>query len=183
MRPKERRETGQRDLFRARLDQIVDLDHSLVKLARAIDWSFLEERFGAVYTDDPGRPPLPTRLMAGLAILKHMHDLSDEVLCERWVENPYDQLFCGEEFFCHKLPFDRSSLTRWRQRMGEDKLIARIQESLAVATRVGAAKPADFRQVVIDTTMQEKAITFPTDAKLLHRARGRLVRLAQKHGV
>jgi transposase, IS5 family len=72
---------------------------------------------------------------------KHMHDLSDEVLCERWLENPYDQLFCGEEFFCHKLPFDRSSLTRWRQRMGEDKLIARIQESLAVATRVGAASP------------------------------------------
>jgi IS5 family transposase len=64
MRPRERRETGQRDLFRARLDQIVALDHPLVKLARAIDWSFLEERFGAVYTDDPGRPPLPTRLMA-----------------------------------------------------------------------------------------------------------------------
>src|ERR671916_3005792 len=118
MRPKERRETGQRDLFRARLDQIVDLDHSLVKLARAIDWSFLEERFGAVYTDDPGRPPLPTRLMAGLAILKPMHDVPDELLCERWVENPYDQLFCGEDFFRHKLPFERSSLTRWRQRMG-----------------------------------------------------------------
>src|SRR3954469_2038095 len=183
MRPKERRETGQRDLFRARLDQIVAPDHPLVKLARAIDWSFLEERCGTVYTDEPGRPPLPTRLMAGLAILKHMHDLSDEVLCERWAENPYDQLFCGEEFFCHTLPFDRSSLTRWRQRMGEDKLIALIQESLAVATRVGAAKPADFRQVIIDTTVQEKAITFPTDAKLMHRARERLVRLAQKHGV
>ncbi len=183
MRPKERRETGQSDLFRARLDQIVALNHPLVKLARAIDWSFLEERCGAVYTDDPGRPPLPTRLMAGLAILKHMHDLSDEVLCERWVENPYDQLFCGEEFFCHKLPFDRSSLTRWRQRMGEDKLIALIQESLAVATRVGAAKPADFRQVIIDTTVQEKAIAFPTDAKLMHRARERLVRLARRHGV
>src|SRR5215207_806762 len=183
MRPMERRETGQRDLFRARLDQIVDLDHPLVKLVRAIDWGFLEERCGAVYTDGPGRPPLPTRLMAGLAILKHMHDLSDEVLCERWLENPYDQLFCGEEFFQHKLPFDRSSLTRWRQRMGEERLIALIPESLAVATRTGAAKPADFRQVVIDTTVQEKAITFPTDAKLMHRARERLVRLAQKHGV
>src|SRR3954471_12258965 len=183
MRPKERRGTGQSDLFRARLDQIVASDHPLVKLARAIDWSFLEERCGTVYTDEPGRPPLPTRLMAGLAILKHMRDLSDEVLCERWVENPYDQLFCGEEFFQHKLPFDRSSLTRWRQRMGEDKLIALIQESLAVATRVGAAKPADFRQVIIDTTVQEKAITFPTDAKLMHRARERLVRLAKRHGV
>ena len=140
MRPNERRQTGQSDLFRARLDQIVDLDHPVVKLAAAIDWRFLEEQFGAVYTDAPGRPPLPTRLMAGLAILKHMHDLSDEVLCERWVENPYYQLFCGEEFFCHQLPFDRSSLTRWRQRMGEDKLVALIPESLAVATRVGAAR-------------------------------------------
>src|SRR3954449_1088361 len=183
MRPRERRETGQRDLFRARLDQIVALDHPLVKLARAIDWSFLEERCGAVYTDEPGRPPLPTRLMAGLAILKHMRDLSDEVLCERWVENPDEQLFCGEEFFQHTPPFDRSSLTRWRQRLGEDKLIALIQESLAVATRTGAAKPADFRQVVIDTTVQEKAITFPTDAKLLYPAPARLVRLAKRQGV
>ena len=71
MRPNERRQTGQSDLFRARLDQIVDLDHPVVKLAAAIDWRFLEEQFGAVYTDAPGRPPLPTRLMAGLAILKH----------------------------------------------------------------------------------------------------------------
>src|SRR5215212_6132006 len=98
MRPNERRQSGQSDLFRARLDQIIDLDHPVVKLAAAIDWRFLEEQFGAVYTDAPGRPPLPTRLIAGLAILKHMHDLSDEVLCERWVENPYYQLFCGEEF-------------------------------------------------------------------------------------
>jgi IS5 family transposase len=183
MRPKERRETGQTDLFRARLDQIVNPTHALVRLARTIDWRFLEERLGAVYDNDPGRPPLPTRLMAGLAILKHLHDLSDERLCERWIENPYFQLFCGEEFFQHQLPFDRSSLTRWRQRMGEERLIALLQESLAVATRSGAAKPADFRQVIVDTTVQEKAVTFPTDAKLMHRARERLVRLAQKHGL
>jgi IS5 family transposase len=183
MRPKERRETGQTDLFRARLDQIVDPTHALVKLSGAIDWTFLETRFGAVYDDDPGRPPLPTRLMAGLAILKHLHDVSDKLLCERWIENPYFQLFCGEEFFQHQLPFDRSSLTRWRQRMGEDTLIVLLQESLSVATRTGAAKPADFRQVIIDTTVQEKAITFPTDAKLMHRARERLVRLAKKHEV
>ncbi len=183
MRPKERRETGQTDLFRARLDQIVNPTHALVKLACTIDWRFLEERFGAVYDDDPGRPPLPTRLMAGLAILKHMHNLSDEGLCERWIENPYFQLFCGEEFFQHQLPFDRSSMTRWRQRMGEERLVALLQESLSVATRTGAAKPADFRQVIIDTTVQEKAITFPTDAKLMHRARERLVRLAKEKGV
>jgi IS5 family transposase len=183
MRPKERRETGQSDLFRARLDQIVDPTHPLVRLAGSIDWGFLEARCGAVYDDDPGRPPLPTRLMAGLAILKHLHDLSDEVLCARWIENPYFQLFCGVEFFQHQLPFDRSSLTRWRQRMGEDRLVALLQESLSVATRTGAAKPSDFTQVIIDTTVQEKAIAFPTDAKLLHRAREHLVRLAKRHGV
>ena len=87
MGPKERRGSGQNDLFKARLDQIVDLNHALVKLGRAIDWRFLEERFGAAYTDAPGHPPLPTRLMAGLAILKSMHALSDEGLCERWAEH------------------------------------------------------------------------------------------------
>jgi IS5 family transposase len=92
MRPKERRDSGQKDLFRARLDQIVDLGHPLAKLAGAVDWGFLEKSFGAVYADVAGRPPLPTRLMAGLAILKHAHDLSDEALCDRWLENPYFQL-------------------------------------------------------------------------------------------
>jgi IS5 family transposase len=183
MRPVERRDGGQHDLLRSRLDQIVDLAHPLAKLGRSIDWGFLEDRLGAVYTDRPGRPPLPTRLMAGLAIIKHMHDLSDEELCARWLENPYYQLLCGEEFFCHTLPFDRSSMTRWRQRMGEDKLTALLQESLHAATRMGAAKPADFTRVIVDTTVQPKAISFPTDAKLLHRARERLVRLAHKHGV
>jgi IS5 family transposase len=170
MRPKARRNSGQADMFRSRLDQIVDLNHALAKLGRVVDWRFLEERFGAVYSDKPGQPPLPTRLMAGLAILKHMHDVSDEFLCERWLENPYYQLFCGEEFFQHKLPFDRSSLTRWRQRMGEKKLAALIQESLNVATRTGAAKPTDFSKVIVDTTVQPKAVAFPTDAKLMHRA-------------
>jgi len=152
MRPQERRESGQTDLFRARLDQIVNLTHPLVTLARTIDWGFLETRLGELYDDDPGRPPLPTRLMAGLAILKHLHDLSDEALCARWLENPF-QLFCGEEFFQHQLPFERSSLTRWRQRLGEERLLALLQESLSVATRTGAAKPADFTQVILDTTV------------------------------
>ncbi len=183
MRPKERRDSGQNDLFRARLDQIVDMKHPLAKLGGAIDWGFLAESFGAAYSDGPGQPPLATRLMAGLAILKHMHDVSDEVLCDRFLENPYYQLFCGEEFFQHELPLDRSSLTRWRQRMGEEKLVALLQESLSVATRTGAAKPSDFSKVIVDTTVQEKAAAFPTDAKLMHRARENLVRLAKKHGV
>jgi len=112
---------------------------SSVKLARAIDWRFLEERFGAVYTDGPGSPPWP---MAGFAILKYMHDLSDEVRCERWIENPYFQFFCGEEFFQHRPVFDRSSLTRWRQRMGEEKRVAFLEESLAVATHTRPSAPS-----------------------------------------
>jgi IS5 family transposase len=183
MKPRERRETGEQDLFRSRLDAIIDMRHALVKLARTIDWRFLEGAFGAVYTDGSGSPPLPTRLMAGLAILKHTYDLSDEVLCERWIENPYYQFFCGEEFFQHELVFDRSSLTRWRQRMGEEKLAALLQESLSVATKTDAMAPKDLARVIVDTTVQPKAVMFPTDAKLLNRARERLVRLAQKRGV
>jgi IS5 family transposase len=103
------------------------------------------------------RSPQMGSIQRPLTILKHMHDLSDEVLCERWVENPYYQLFCGEEFFQHRLVFDRSSLTRWRQRTGEDKLAALVPESLASAIRMGAARPADFTRVIVDTTVQEKA--------------------------
>ena len=183
MRPRDKRDSGQNDLFKARLDQIVDMNHALAKLGRQIDWKFLEEAFGSVYSDGPGQPPLPTRLMAGLAILKHTFNVSDEVLCERWVENPYYQLFCGEEFFVHKLPFDRTSITRWRQRMGEEKITALIQESLNVATRIGAARPQDFTKIIVDTTVQPKNAMFPTDAKLTHRALMKLVWLARKHGV
>ncbi len=81
MRPKEQRDSGQADLLRSRLDAIIDMNHALVKLARTIDWPFLEQRFGALYEDKPGRPPLPTRLMAGLAILKHTYDLSPMRSC------------------------------------------------------------------------------------------------------
>ena len=183
MRPKERRDTGQTDLLRSRLDAIIDLGHPLVKLARTIDWSFLEQRFGAVYEDKPGRPPLPTRLMAGLCLLKHTYDLSDEVLCERWLENPYYQFFCGEEFFQHRLVLDRSSLTRWRQRMGEERLQALLQESLSVAAKTAAIKPCDLNRVIVDTTVQPKNVMFPTDARLLNRARVILVRLAKRNGI
>ena len=183
MKPRERRETGEQDLFRSRLDQIINMNHELVNLAKTISWTAIEAKCGEVYADGPGMPPLPTRLMAGLAILKHTFDLSDEELCARWVENPYFQYFCGEEFFVHDLPFDRSSLTRWRQRMGEERTAALLQESLSVAVRTGAMKPQDTRRVIVDTTVQPKNVMFPTDAKLLNRARERLVALAKKTGI
>jgi IS5 family transposase len=183
MKPRERRDSGQGDLLRSRLDQIIDMRHPLVALARKVDWAFLEKTFGEAYKDGPGQPPLPTRLMAGLTILKYTHDLSDEVLCERWVENPYYQFFCGEEFFQHELVLDRSSLTRWRQRMGEERIKALLQESLSIAVKTDAVKPSELSEVIIDTTVEPKNVMFPTDARLLNRAREILVRLARKHGV
>ena len=183
MKPKEPVRTGQVDLFKSRLDQIIGMKHEKVVLAGRIDWEFLAEKFGGAYSDKPGHPALSVRLMAGLAILKYADNLSNEELCARWVENPYYQYFCGEEFFQHELPFDRSSLTRWRQRMGEDRLQALLQESLAAAVKTGAAKPQDFTQAIVDITVAEKNIAFPTDAKLIHKARERLVKLAKKHGI
>ena len=182
MRPREQ-SRGQDDLFRSRLDQIIDMRHELVRLGGLIDWRLVGEKLGEMHDDRPGQPPLPTRLMAGLAILKHMHNLSDEELVDRWVENPYFQHFCGEEHFRHKAPFDRSSMTRWRQRMGEARLEFLLQESLAVAVKTKAVAVKDLSKIIVDTTVQEKAITFPTDAKLLNRARVMLVKLAKKHGL
>jgi IS5 family transposase len=182
MRPREQ-SRGQDDLFRSRLDAIINLRHELVRLGGLIDWRLIDRKLGDVYTDGPGQPPLPTRLMAGLAILKHTFDLSDEELVARWVENPYFQHFCGEEFFRHEAPFDRSSMSRWRTRMGEERLEILLQEVLAVAVKTQAIEVKDLSKVIVDTTVQEKAITFPTDAKLLNRAREKLVKLARKHGL
>jgi IS5 family transposase len=177
------RDDRQKDLLRPALAEIIDMGHPLVRLAGEIDWGFLDGRFGSVCQPGPGQPGLPTRLVAGLFILKHMHNLSDEALCARWLENPYYQYFCGEESFCHKLPFDRSSLTRWRQRLGEEQLVALIQESLSVAHNTGAIASRDLERVAVDTTVQPKAIAHPTDARLMYRAIVKLVALARRRGV
>jgi IS5 family transposase len=177
------RDDRQKDLFRPSLDTIIDLGHPLVRLAQEIDWEFLSGRFGSVCSEGSGHPPLPTRLVAGLFILKHMHSLSDEVLCARWLENPYYQYFCGEQAFRHELPFERTSLTRWRQRLGEEQLVALIQESLSVAHKTGALEARDLERVAVDTTVQPKAIAHPTDARLMHRALEKLVTLAKREGV
>ena len=177
------RDDRQKDLLLPALDQIIDMGHPLVRLAALIDWKFLDDRFGSVCQTGPGQPGLPTRLVAGLFILKHMHNLSDEVLCARWIENPYYQYFCGELSFCHRLPFDRSSMTRWRQRLGEEQLVALIQESLSVAHKTGAIGPKDLERVAVDTTVQPKAVAHPTDARLMHRAITKLVGLAKRNRV
>ena len=123
------------------------------------------------------------RLMVGLHLLKHMDGLSDEAVCARYLDSPYAQLFCGETYFQHALPLDRSSLTRWRQRIGSERLELLLAESLATAGRAGAVEEKHLRRVTIDTTVQPKAVTHPTDSKLLHRAIEVLVRLARRQGI
>jgi len=182
MRPRKPEDDGGEDLFRHRLENIINPRHELVRLAGVIDWDRFDKAFGERY-GDKGRPALPTRLMVGLNILKYMEGLSDPEVCARWVENPYYQFFCGEIFFQYEAPFDRSSMTRWRQRLGEDKLTELIKGSLATAMRTGALKLKDVKRVTVDTTVQPKNIAFPTDAKLLYTSIVRLGALARASGV
>ena len=181
MRPKKHRTTGSGDLFRARLDQIINMKHELVQLAGKVDWDWIDGEIAPLYSEN-GRPGIATRFMIGLLLLKHIYGLSDEGVCERWVHDPYFQYFTGEEFFQHTFPHERSDLSHWRKRLG-DKLELLLAESLRVAHEAGALRSQDLKRVTVDTTVQPKAITFPTDAKLLHAAIKGLNRLARKHGV
>jgi transposase, IS5 family len=181
MRPKKHEMTGSGDLFRARLDQIIDMKHELVQLADKIEWDFLDGQIAPLYSDE-GRPGIEIRFVIGLLLLKHIYRLSDEGVCERWVYDPYFQHFTGAEFFQHEFPHERSDLSHWRKRLG-DKLELLLAESLRVAHESGALRTKDLARVTVDTTVQPKNITFPTDAKLLHAAIKGLTRLARKHGV
>jgi IS5 family transposase len=173
----------QPELFRSSLANLVDPQHPLVRLAGLIDWRRFAEAFGPLYRDGVGRPGLPTRLMVGLHLLKHLDGLSDDAVCARYLDSPYAQLFCGETQFQHALPLDRSSMTRWRQRIGPERLELLLAETLATAQRAGAVGPKHFERVTIDTTVQPKAVTHPTDGKLLRRGVEILVRLARRHAI
>jgi len=181
MRPKKQGETKQLDMLRARLDQIINLDHELVTLSREIDWAWIDGQIAPLFSDK-GRPGLATRFAVGLLLLKSIYALSDEQVCDRWVYDPYFQYFTGEEFFQHRFPHERSDLTHWRKRIG-GKLEKLLAESLRVAHATGALKTKDLARVTVDTTVQPKAITFPTDVKLVHAAIKGLNRLARKHDV
>jgi IS5 family transposase len=181
MRPKKPETTRSGDLFRARLDQIINLRHELAQLAGQIDWDFIDGEIAPLYSEK-GRPGIPTRFAIGLLLLKQIYGLSDEGVCERWVYDPYFQYFTGEEFFQHEFPHERSDLSPWRKRLGDRRELL-LAESLRVAHASGALRSKDLARVTVDTTVQPKNITFPTDAKLLHAAIKGLNRLADKHGV
>jgi IS5 family transposase len=170
------------DLFRSHLEQIINMQHELVKLSKAIDWDYLDKANAVFYAKD-GRAGVKTRLIVGLHILKQMYNLSDESVCDRWINDPYFQYFCGEIYFQHVFPMERSSMTHWRKRVGEKYCETLVQESLRAAYQLGALRGKDLNKVVADTTVQPKVITFPTDAKLYYKALIALGKLAKKKGI
>jgi IS5 family transposase len=181
MRPKQQHKARHDDLFRARLDQIINMKHALVALADKIDWAWLDAQLAESFSDK-GRPAEPVRFMIGMFLLKHTYALSDEQVWDRWVHDPYFQYFTGEEFFQHELPHERSGMSHWRKRIG-DRLDILLAESLRIAHDTGALKKSDLARVTIDTTVQPKNVTFPTDAKLLEVAIRQLGKLAKEHDV
>jgi len=183
MIPKDPDPLASLDTFRNLLSNQLDLKHPLCRLAELIDWSALDRQFGALYSPGRGCPGKPTRLMVGLQYLKHLEGISDEEVVRKWLENPYWQYFCGEQYFRTRLPIDPSSMTRYRQRIGESGCEYLLKETVNAGLRGKAVKRSDFRRVTVDSTVQEKAVGFPTDGKLLNRSRERLVRLCGKSGV
>jgi IS5 family transposase len=161
------------------LKDFLNAAHPLYRLGGAVNWAQFERQFGKFYAEDMGRPALATRLVVGLHYLKYLYNVSDEVVVASWVENPYWQYFCGAEYFEHEFPCDPTSLVKWRRRVGVEGSEKLLKESLAAAQREAVLPPTEVKRVNVDTTVQEKALAFPTDARLYHKARQALVRLAQ----
>ena len=175
--------SGQLDLFRAQFEQILNPQHPLIILAGKIDWGRFERAFDDCYSPDMGAPGKAIRLMVGLHYLKHTFNESDESLLERWVENPYWQAFCGFETMQHEVPIHPTSMTKWRQRVGAEKLLELLQETIALAVSEKHVSKQELSKVNVDTTVQEKNITHPTDSKLYHKAITKLAAAAKERGV
>jgi IS5 family transposase len=183
MRPRSQADGNQLDLFRAHFDQILNPDHPLIVLAQKIDWQRFDAAFVDCYCEDFGAPAKATRLLVGLHYLKHAFSESDESLLARWLENPYWQCFCGFTMMQHELPLHPTSLVKWRKRVGVERLQELLQETIALALREKQISPRELEQVNVDTTVQEKNITHPTDSKLYYRAIVKLGKAARQRGV
>lgn len=167
----------QQQLFKTRLTDLINLEHPLVKLAGEFDWSKMDLEFQSLYSAQ-GRPSIPIRKIAGLLMLKEMFKESDESVVERWIENPYWQYFTGEDFFQNKQPFDPSEFVHFRKRLKEKGLEFLLSQTVALHPEAENEK-----EVQIDTTVMEKNITFPTDAKLAKKVIDNCTKIAQKEGI
>ncbi len=171
------------ELFQSHFDQLLNPKHELVVLAHKIDWSSLEAAFVDCYNPDMGAPAKAVRLMVGLHYLKYTFSESDESLVDRWVENPYWQYFCGYTHMKHECPIHPTSMTKWRNRVGADRLEELLKETIRVAIREKHLPWRDLRRITVDTTVQEKNITYPTDSKLLYKAIVQLGNAAKARGI
>lgn len=197
------------DFFRARLDQMIDLRHPLALLSARLPWTAIEAALSAKFAhqDRPakaavvdglfgaeavqfgggvsraGRPRLPIRLMAGLLYLKNSFNLSDEELVQRWSENVYWQHFCGLEYFEPKLPCDATQIGRFRTAIGEEGMELLLKATIDTAVQTQVIKPQELERVIVDSTVQEKAIAHPTDSRLLEIARHKVVSTAKRLGL
>jgi IS5 family transposase len=183
MLPNREPEQPQRELFQIDLEQLIDLSHPLVRLGLCIDWRSFEQTLGSTYHPRQGAPGISTRLMVALHYLKYQHDLSDEDVVAAWVENPYWQHFSGMKHFQHHKPIDPSSMTRWRKRLGDAGAEQMLRATIEAGVEMRVIRPAELKRINVDTTVQTKAIRFPTDARLYQRMRERLVNAARAEGL
>jgi len=197
------------DFFRARLEQMIDLRHPLAVLAKRLPWSQIEAALSPAFArksvegkvldhDDlfggpleiaggsaspAGRPRLPIRLMSALLYLKHAFNLSDEELVERWAENVVWQYFSGQTYYEPRLPCDATQVGRFRTAIGEAGVEELLKATIDTAVTTKAVRPAEFERVIVDSTVQEKAIAHPVDSRLLEIARAKVVQAARFAGM
>ena len=174
---------NQGQLFEQRLSDMLNPNHELCILAGLIKWDEMDEKFSLLFTAEEGSPAKPVRLMVGIMLLQNMYKLSDEAVVERWVENPYWQLFCGYDFLQWRFPIHPTSLTRWRKRMGADALEKVLCFLIDTARVSGAVKNSSLKKVIVDTTVMPKAIAHPSDAQLYLKSIKQLVAFAKKEKI
>ena len=171
--------TPQLNMYQVPLLQFINKDHELYILAERINWDEIEQDLSEYYCGDNGRPSIPIRKIVGVVLLKRMFNVSDESVVDRWRENPYWQHFCGEVNFQHHWPFDPTELIKFRQRMGERGMERILKISIDLFDR----KEIHEKRVLVDTTVQEKNITYPTDPKLQKRIVEKCRDIANNEGI
>ena len=182
MKPKSNPLKDQFHLFQASFQQMLNPNHPLVQMADKINWERFENELQPLYAET-GRPGAPIRLLVSLCYLKYAFNVSDEDMQTLWVENPYWQYFSGYGYMQHEFPIDYTTWEKWRKRMGHERLESLLAETIDLAVREKQLKKSDCKRVTIDTTVQEKNITHPSDSKLLYKAIVKLGKAAGRRNI